>query len=123
MAKIFRRISVKKNRKSRKTKSNRKLNKIVIKGGGATHSTNSKAQQEMWAREVEHAQAKALDNFNKRVRSWSYPHHGPYDPYIKWCREQYQLESIPQSWRQGSMDSNANAEFEENMRQQREYGY
>jgi hypothetical protein len=44
----------------------------------------------------------ALKNFNIRVNSYSYPHHGPYHQYIEWCRAQYQLECIPPSCRQGS---------------------
>jgi len=46
-------------------------------------------------------EAIALNNFNIRVRSYSYPHHGPYNQYIEMCRAQYELECIPQSCRQG----------------------
>ena len=44
----------------------------------------------------------ALNNFNIRVNSYSYPHHGPYHQYIEWCRAQYQLECMPQYCRQGA---------------------
>jgi hypothetical protein len=41
-------------------------------------------------------------NFNKRVESYSYPHHGDYTQYIEYCRGQYELECIPLSCRHGS---------------------
>ena len=44
----------------------------------------------------------ALKNFNIRVNSYSYPHHGPYHQYIEWCHAQYQLECMPQYCRQGA---------------------
>lgn len=43
----------------------------------------------------------ALKNFNIRVNSYSYPHHGPYVQYIDWCRAQYQIECMSQSSTQG----------------------
>ncbi len=116
--KIFRR----KLTKTRKSKSKGKSLRKKMRGSGPSQSKPTKEQQEMMNREVENAQARALQNFNLRVRSWSFPHHGPYAPYIQWCQEQYQLECIPESWRQGSTDANANREFEENMREHRQYG-
>jgi hypothetical protein len=43
----------------------------------------------------------AIRNFNLRVKSYSYSHHGPYYDYIEWCRAQYELECIPEWCRQG----------------------
>lgn len=40
-------------------------------------------------------QAMALNNFNIRINSYSYPHHGPYQQYLDLCIAQYQLECIP----------------------------
>ena len=39
--------------------------------------------------------------FNIRVNSYSYPHHGQYDKYVNYCREQYQLDCIPKNCQQG----------------------
>jgi hypothetical protein len=39
--------------------------------------------------------------FNIRVKSYSYPHHGPYHEYIEWCRAQYELDCIPEYLRYG----------------------
>jgi hypothetical protein len=50
---------------------------------------------------VSHQQEEALKNFNMRVNSYSYPHHGPYVQYIEWCRAQYQIECMSQSSTQG----------------------
>jgi hypothetical protein len=44
----------------------------------------------------------ATRKFNIRVKSYSFPHHGPYYEYIEWCRAQYELDCIPQYCRQGS---------------------
>lgn len=47
-------------------------------------------------------QEEALRNFNIRVSTYSYPHHGQHNAYIEWCRAQYEVECVPESCRQGS---------------------
>jgi len=49
----------------------------------------------------EQLEREAMVNFNFRVKNYSYPHHGPYNDYIHWCRAQYQLECIQPYCRQG----------------------
>jgi hypothetical protein len=112
MGKMFRRKTMK------RTKNRRTTRGKSMKGRGPSQSSlrREEEKRQQMAREVEEAQRIASENFNQRVRSWSYPHHGPYQPYIDWCRQQYQLECIPPSWRQGSMDNEASREFDENMR-------
>ena len=60
---------------------------------GNNSSSSNQIQQNL--------EATALHNFNIRVNSYSYPHHGSYHQYIEWCQAQYQLECIPQYCRQG----------------------
>jgi hypothetical protein len=43
----------------------------------------------------------ALKRFDLRVKSYSYPYHGPYYEYIEWCRAKFQLECISKDCRQG----------------------
>jgi hypothetical protein len=43
----------------------------------------------------------ALKNFNIRIKSYSYAHHGSHYEYIQWCRAQYELECIPEFCRKG----------------------
>ena len=66
-------------------------------------NTNSAQQQQ---REVErqrnHDQYLAINNFNDRVKAYSYPHHGNYEQYIEYCRAQYELDCIPEFCRRGS---------------------
>jgi hypothetical protein len=50
---------------------------------------------------VEECRNEALLKFNKRVSSYSYPHHGPYQDYIHLCRAQYELDCMPECSRQG----------------------
>jgi hypothetical protein len=50
----------------------------------------------------EQLEREAMENFNLRVKNYSYPHHGPYHEYIDWCRAQYQLECIQPYCRQGA---------------------
>ena len=49
----------------------------------------------------EKLQMEALRKFNSRVKSHSYPHHGPYHKYIKKCQAQYQLDCITKEYQQG----------------------
>ncbi len=72
-----------------------KLNKM-----GNDSSTQSR--QNLAAISQQKLEAIAQNNFNIRVNSYSYPHHGPYFQYIECCRAQYELECIPPSCRQGS---------------------
>lgn len=64
-------------------------------GNNSSSSSSSNQYQQ-------NLEAIALNNFNIRVNSYSYAHHGPYHQYIEWCRAQYELECIPPSCRQGS---------------------
>ena len=64
-------------------------------GNNSSSSSSSNQYQQ-------NLEATALNNFNIRVNSYSYAHHGPYHQYIEWCRAQYELECIPPSCRQGS---------------------
>ena len=50
---------------------------------------------------MEEYRNEATMKFNKRVSSYSYPHHGPYQEYIYMCRAQYEVDCIPHSCRQG----------------------
>lgn len=43
----------------------------------------------------------ASKRFNLRIRSYSYPHHGPYPEYVEACRALYRLECIPENCHQG----------------------
>jgi hypothetical protein len=60
-----------------------------------THETKQHNEQQI-------LNEQARINFNKRVKSYSYPHHGDYIQYIEYCHGQYELECIPQSCRRGS---------------------
>jgi hypothetical protein len=64
-------------------------------------SSSSKESKAMQIRQQQELQEKALYNFNQRIASYSYPHHGPYDIYIQWCRAEYELECLPDSCRYG----------------------
>jgi hypothetical protein len=46
-------------------------------------------------------EAEAMHKFNYRVRTYSYPHHGPYHEYIEWCRAQYELDCLPDYCKHG----------------------
>jgi hypothetical protein len=76
-------------------------NKLVLKNKirMGNNSSKSKFDSEM---EIKELQDKALINFNERVNAYSYPHHGSYTKYIKWCRAEYELECIPESCRYGN---------------------
>ena len=112
MAKTFRRKSIRKMKSKRNTIANRK----IMKGKGASQSSiQEEEQKKQWAKEAEHAQAIALQNYHMRVNSWRGPRFGPeYHNYMNWCNAQYQLESIPEAWRRGSNTAN---DFDEQLRE------
>jgi hypothetical protein len=45
--------------------------------------------------------AHALVLFNERIRNYRLEYHGPYLPYVEWCRAQYELDCIPKWCQQG----------------------
>ena len=51
--------------------------------------------------EEKRLEEEAMRKFNYRVRTYSYPHHGPYHEYIEWCRGQYELDCLPDYCKQG----------------------
>ena len=63
--------------------------------------SSSKEIRSMKIRQHQELREKALYNFNLRIDSYSYPHHGPYDIYVQWCRAKYELECIPECCRRG----------------------
>jgi len=65
-------------------------------------SSSRREQREQYQAEVERLEKQARKNFDKRVKSYNYAYHGPYDYYINWCHAEYELECIPESCRQGS---------------------
>jgi hypothetical protein len=118
MGKTFRRKTNRKMRKSRKLKSKRSCSR----GGGGNESKPK--QDTVLAEEIRKAQENAARNYHMRVNAWKGVRFGPeFQQYMEWCNQQYQLECIPESLRQGSMDAEASRIFDENMEEHRKYGY
>jgi hypothetical protein len=44
----------------------------------------------------------AYNNFNRRIHSYSYAHHGDYIAYVTHCRQLYELECLHPVCRYGS---------------------
>lgn len=64
-------------------------------------NSNSAQHQREVERQANYDRNTAINNFNIRVKAYSYPHHGNYGQYIEECSAQYELECIPEFCRSG----------------------
>jgi hypothetical protein len=69
-------------------------------GGDLSKRVEYQRQQQEEQRQRQLLEAKALSNYEARVKGYQWEEHGQYISYIEQCRAQYKQECMPQHQQQ-----------------------